>query len=87
MRSIAIRIKCKNVKDNQEMKDLTTNIGNKLLNADVNGVVLGSVLEGLDVLYIRILDEDIHRNCAKGGYTCIWGSYLPLPKKRTMALL
>ena len=65
------------MKDNEEMKDLKTTGGSKLLNVVVNGVVLGSVLEGLDeALHIHILNEDIHRNCAKGGHTCIKGSHL-----------
>ena len=69
----------KRIKDNQEIKDLKTNLGNKLLNAVISGVVLGSVLVDLDeVLHFHILDKDTNGNLAREGHTCIWGCYLPL---------
>ena len=72
----------RNVKkrDNQEnLKDMKANLGNKLLNAVISGIVLGSELVGLDeVLHIHIFDKDIDRNRAKGGHTCIWGYQLSL---------
>ena len=60
------------MKENQEIKDLKTNLGKKLLNAVVNRIVLGSLLVGLDeVLHIDILDKDIDGNHARGGHTPI----------------
>ena len=65
------------------MKDLKTNLANKLLNVVVNGIVLESALVGLDEnLHIHIFDKNIHMNRARRGDTHIWGCHLPLLQQR-----